>query len=1034
MSEAQTRPNNPDKTSNRLSISLASIRSQHLVVPGSSADPPHPPPNPPRPRRATAGGFLLDSTSSLRSLARSTSLRSRNVSGSTATTATAVGPASGTSEADDDPAAMVDLVLQQSAQRKDTRPTSQGKSIHAPPSRHTQSSGGSGSKRFSSSFLMGGMGRAHTSAGTKESSSKKFLSPVEPPSTPGRPVFPGHLSPQLPWGGTQQPEGFQHQMKKRWSLGKDQLKELQQTYKFSEATMQRTIKAKQALELSAHFRTLLEIEATGMQGTGKSKEKELPERFYEYNPLRVIRNRRLRNRKKIMLDVSPWENPGEVHEWVMEVEESMRPPGKDTAGGLPLPPAGTGKKLKRPKMDWIIPPEEMLADYYWMRCEEYKRDEMEGKKKKRRSLQSVDSEKPRMSLDVPSHDLSFTTMASEEHDIPKRSRTTRRRKGYQKYEEEEPGYESTATSSSDSGGSSDDYMNHGSSSSEDDNPNPNESPNHHRRRRKIKRLIARHGTKKLKKQQLEQEEKRRKQEAEMYWVKSESEGDMQPTPVPHANYEQPEYRKSFELEDGWESAATGRSPIKPSHPFFTMHHGGSRSSFEFDGGFNGGLGISGLAAADNAVPSIAISFSPPRVHSANADERDDDIREFRAKNFFNKRRDGTKAEESGRESLDIDRAYTRPEKDRSSKIGRVKSRVDKLRNEVAKVEDLVPWKNRSNAPSPTASIHTASDSEDNRMLSLSFSREGTMSASEREDLKSPIKPSSAKKPSPSKPSKSSKPPHRPGHRSRYSTGTIPFTSRVSFDSEREASPDRRSSRLRETTIRSHSPIGAVDISSVSRNPDKDKHHPTHQIITHLDPPQHFSDAPEEPCKATPPLSPSLINHRIELKRERARLLSSGIVARQLAARGLDRNKCFTVFNTATNQLDSLLSTYDKRQSLFITQTAPAYHARIAAVSSNVQDHLTPLVRGVADEADELSITVTTELTLEVKKLQEEIFKLARKRRNRGKMRLLVRIMSMVVEWAVRVVLWGVWCVVLGMRVVRTVVGVVVSVGRWVLWL
>jgi hypothetical protein len=93
-----------------------------------------------------------------------------------------------------------------------------------------------------------------------------------------------------------------------------------------------------------------------------------------------------------------------------------------------------------------------------------------------------------------------------------------------------------------------------------------------------------------------------------------------------------------------------------------------------------------------------------------------------------------------------------------------------------------------------------------------------------------------------------------------------------------------------------------------------------------------------------------------------------------------------------------------------------------------------MVRTVADEADGLSTTVTTEMTLNVKKLQEEIFRLARRRRGRGKMRRVIRVLSVTIEWSVRAVLWVIWIVVLALKITKKIVELVVGVAKWVLWL
>ncbi|KAI5858427.1 hypothetical protein BZA05DRAFT_381179 [Tricharina praecox] len=862
-----------------------------------------------------------------------------------------------------------------------------------------------------------------------------------PPSTPGRSSFPTPSLTPLPFGGA-----GDLQVKKRWALGTERLREVQKEYHFSEATIQRTLKAKQALELSAIFKKLLEIEEHRVQKLAMLQHpRDLPDKkIYEYNPLRVIRNRKLRNRKKIHLDASQWEDPGAVEQWVEDVAAPISSPG---AGGVPRPPPGNGRKLKRPKMDWIVEPEEMLADYYWMRCEESKREERERdlRSQKRRSVKSIESMRDkRVSLEVPENDVEVRpsdedTRRKISTDSPRKRRMAAGAKDYRHFlRGDQEGFESTATSSDEDGNSDSDYL----FDSTDTEPEHDlatadveEDPKHHRRRRKLGRMIKGHHhgkkkKKKLKQHELEMEEKRRMQESKyMDWIPSETE---ERGPIPVVS-NQPEYRKSMDIDEEYESAPTGRSPSKLTGRIvtgFPTIFGGSKSSLERFTTGNSGLGIA-VDRADFVVPSINISLSPPRVRSATPEIRDDDRRDGKVVNPTKKllsiRKEGFKekdfVEDSGRESLDMERYNKKPgEKEKSSAIGKVMSRVDKLRNEVSRVEDLIPWKRGDGTmPSPTASSFTASDDEDQRSLV----RQGTLSASEREDHeKTKLKSENSKKSRP------------PNHRSRYSVNNF----RRSFDSDRSISPERRGSKLREPLAiplisRERSPMGAIKFDAFRRKADG---HLGLSRLNALQPPlQQFSDALEEPTKQTPPrpVDPSPSISKCDIHHARAKLIATGIVARgmYISAPSVFNPRLRSI-NTSTNRLDTLLGTYNVRRSSFMEPTAPRYHSRVNRVSKEVSQNLTPAVRAVADEADLLSTRVTTELTLNVKKLQDEIFSLARRRKGRGKMRLLRRMLWGSVEWMVVVLLWVVWSVFLAFRIVRGSVTVGVRMVRWVLWL
>ncbi|KAF8243032.1 hypothetical protein K440DRAFT_614771 [Wilcoxina mikolae CBS 423.85] len=1036
-------PTKDPSTSSHLSSTLndaSSVDSQNLSLPTSSTARAvsNPGPLPPGPvahtRRLAAGGFLLDSSGSRKSSLDRTdrSLYHQSSVGSGRVGEQNVG---GGAEADGDPAAMVDLVLSESQKRKGEtsslgrQKSSRGNTLSLPPSRHQ------GTGRLPSSA---GQGRKHLAS--------------SPPPAPRRATFLSPLLSPRPFGGD-----FQQQMR-RWSQPPEQLWELQREYKFSEATQQRTLKAKQALELSAAFKELLEIEATRAKNLATLQTPQgFPEKFCEYNPLRLIRNRRLRNRKKIQLDVSPWEDTGAVMQWIEDVAVSIRSPGGEGAGGLPHPPPGKGRKPKRPKMDWIIEPEEMFADYYWMRCEEYKRGEVEKdiKRRKRQSVQSMDSigDKQRMSVEVSPNGLDYVV---SDDNLKKRAskefQRARRAKEYRRFpRDNDEGFESTATSSEEEGQSDSDYLDDSSASDDHHNTGDalpeSESPKHHHRRRKLKRMIKakRLGGKKLKQHELELEEKRRKQEAEvMDWIASEDE-EIHPIPVPH---DQPEYRKSFEVVDEeYESATTGRSPIKPvgkttTGLSFTTAFGGSEGSLDRTDAGVAGLGIIGSAdRSEFVIPSIAISLSPPRMPSQEPEERDEDKKESKispTKKLLGIRKDAnTKekdhVEDSGRDSLDIDRPYKKPnEKEKSSKIGKVKSRVNKLRSEVSKVEELIPWKrdNGSSMPSPTASNTTVSDDEERNIRIVS--REGTLSASEFEDLESSKSKLGKQIPELRKP-------RPPKHRSHYSTSQLGLHERLgkSFDSDREASPERRGSKLKVAVSgigRERSPARGVKIESLRRKPE------SHLVLGHIKalehPSQVFSDAHEEPVKRSPSLKPHTptISKR-DFHHAHATIISAGIIARQITAKTPTTfNPVLRQINAKTRALNSVLETYHNEQNTFVTSTAPHYHSRINKVNIHISQTLTPLVRTVADEADGLSTMVTTEMTLNVKKLQEEIYRLARRRRGRGKMRMVIRILSVTIEWSVRVVLWVIWCVVLAMKITKKIVELVVRVVRWVFWL
>jgi hypothetical protein len=1028
------------------------MQNQSLSAPSSShravSNPSSLPLGPVTRARRQAGGFLLDNGSGSRknSLERTErSEREFNLHQPTFIRTDAA------ETVDTDPAAMVELVLSEAQKRKressSTRRQQPGNSLSVPGSSTSGSrreSGGRGRAISPTrSFLI--PGRSVSSAGALAKSYMSSPSPPPPPPTsPGRPSFPTPVLSSLPFGAVGS------QARERWSLGRDHLRELQREYKFSEATLQRTLKAKQSLELSALFKKLLEIEQirfeklAALQGPRNVSDRKI----FGYNPLRVIRNRKIRSRKKIQLDVSPWEDPGTVEQWVEDAAVSIHSPAEFEVGGLPHPPPGMGRKFKRPKMDWIVEPEELLADYYWMRCEDSKR---EGPRVK--SMESLD--KQRISLEIPETDFGYRPSDDDisgraSAESPRKRRTRAGAKDYHHFlKDDHDGLESTGTSSDERG-----YTNseHPYYSSDADDLNYGESvmsnqSHHHRRRNKLERMIRgqNHGKKKsrkLKQHELELEEKRRKQEAEdMDWIASETD---EKHSFPAAK-DQPEHRNSMDMDEEYESAPAGRSPSKLAGKlamgFSTALGSGSRSSLERYTTPTG-LGISrGVAdRADFVVPSIAISLSPPRMRSEEPDVKDDDKRDSKIsptkkllpgiRNDANAKEKDF-AEESGRESLDIERCYRKPaEKEKGSKISKVKSRVDKLRSEVSKVEDMLLWKRGDGAiPSPTASSFTASDDEDRNPLT----KEGALYASEPEDQGLSKRGTGTDVPMIKKPK-----PLR--HGSSYSVSHRDRFFRRSLDSDREVSPERRESKLREPAFippiaRERSPARSVKFNSFRR---KAEDHLTLSRLKALQPPsQQYIDAPEEPIKQPPQPSsqPSFTVSNRNLHRARASLLASGILVRSINASAPPVfNPRLRAINAKGNRIEALLRNYNDKHGNFTNATAPRYHSHINRVNRSVSHTFTSMVRSIADEADGLSTRVTNELTLNVKKLQDEIFTLARRRKGRGKMRLVRRLLWGTLEWTVVVLMWVVWSVFLVFRIVRGVVGWGVRIIRWVLWL
>ncbi|KAH8883647.1 hypothetical protein GQ53DRAFT_600635, partial [Thozetella sp. PMI_491] len=170
-------------------------------------------------------------------------------------------------------------------------------------------------------------------------------------------------------------------------------------YHFSQSTMARAQKAKDYLELLAQFRKLVELvpplkpDQTRKQilspppSPGDALQLAATKLGRPYNPLQYIRNRKVRARERKGID-GEGQGFNDVHkvtEWVDEVAKwaataragatgtKLLPPftSADEAALQSSPSSGSRQgttvvKPKRPRVDWVIDPADMIADAYWL--------------------------------------------------------------------------------------------------------------------------------------------------------------------------------------------------------------------------------------------------------------------------------------------------------------------------------------------------------------------------------------------------------------------------------------------------------------------------------------------------------------------------------------------------------------------------------------------------------------------------------------------------------------------------------------------
>ncbi|TGZ76260.1 hypothetical protein EX30DRAFT_345029 [Ascodesmis nigricans] len=769
----------------------------------------------------------------------------------------------------------------------------------------------------------------------------------------------------------------------------------------SEATIQRTEKAKKTLELAHDFKKLLELYQYKSPGA----------KIAVYNPLQAIRDRRVRARKKIQLDVAQWENIAAVERWIEDVADSMVTPGGVQRGGcLPEPPeGGSARILKRPEIEWAVSPEELYADFYWrVRNEEKGRD-----------LRRLKEE--RKSLDVRGVEKTTPWRSNGIYDMHHEQSPKIEKKAFQTHRLPPDGYEhhyhSTASTDTDS------------SSSDVDFDGVEHRQKQHRRRRKFGNLI---GGSKNKSRKKAKENVSKEEVEEVEWVLSDHEEPSVPVSSPFTKQQQLDAEDAFNSVSSEE--ASGVEEVEDD-----MANNSVKAAVDPFSASGTGLGISG-GTADHVVPSIAISLSPPRAKpKEDIEERLEEKRPSNPKKLLSKGKDAftfrDRDAEDSRESLEI----LRPKKSLDlkekgqKKLGKVKSRVDKLRSEVSKVEDYIPWKRDtgSAAPSPTTSNFTYSDDD----IDAPFMRpDGTASASEMDDeRKSRIGRQSLEVPRPSNHRRPSK------HRSHFSTSQIgPLQKRLSMTSDRDSSPSRREPKL-PYLPREPSPIRNVHIESLhdrERNP----------LILNTPskarlPPAITTPKTPEPAKPKPTPPPQQQQRLYSRDPDGTKLawLRAGIVARGISESLPLKPSHHPTCSSIHTDLDSLTVSTHR-----FNRTAAS---RLLHTASGVNDEITTLIpqlREIADECHRLESLTTTEMSKAIGSTREDLRRL--RRRGRWKIRRMARIATSTLGWMVTVAMWAIWALYMSANltflvlispvilVVRVVWRVVRVAGKWLLWL
>ncbi|KAK8072522.1 hypothetical protein PG996_005870 [Apiospora saccharicola] len=187
------------------------------------------------------------------------------------------------------------------------------------------------------------------------------------------------------------------------------------TYHFSASTLNRAQKAKEHFELMAQHRRLLQLIPPldqGVQQNSRPSTSSVPNsptastsphnpfnsNSYvplgrPYNPLQYIRNRKVRARERRAMDgeAQGFSDVSKVTDWVDQAAGhaaaspfmpgppsippfagAQMPPGsQQQPSSIPVPVSATAKP-KRPRIDWMIDPADMLADVNWLEQDDHK--------------------------------------------------------------------------------------------------------------------------------------------------------------------------------------------------------------------------------------------------------------------------------------------------------------------------------------------------------------------------------------------------------------------------------------------------------------------------------------------------------------------------------------------------------------------------------------------------------------------------------------------------------------------------------------
>ncbi|KAL1961032.1 hypothetical protein VTO42DRAFT_4920 [Malbranchea cinnamomea] len=868
-------------------------------------------------------------------------------------------------------------------------------------------------------------------------------------------------------------------------------------YEFSDATLARAEKARKHFELFAEYLRLLP-HLPPLRASPIARKSAEPEQDHEpgrvYNPLQYIRNRKIRFREKsaINTEVCGWEDVDRVHRWVDDIVTSRETTGYEPDEYVRLPPikpesdeqrnsigalsplspsssrpADDSNRPKRPRIDWIFTPAELLADAAWLEEDSNKLriEDRDGNK-------IYPSETEFRVVSLPGSLAHRPETPPEEEQEVQRDHTSQQ-------PEPLPSFISIASQSSH--GVPRGRRRHRFSHSVSLSP----SPSHVRKSSKSRwhRALARSrssSTSSSSSSSSDSEDGGWKRRLTKWYNQADEETEQTQYLAVPGTQSPMDYKRRDKPLAPCEGSLGPLQDYRTAGLKIPSHrHTHSVASSASD---NNGPASRQLSAADSGsdpnlsaqapcFPSIAINLSPPRTRSSSPSKNPLQHGLKPAKGGEQQSLQDHGAQEQGAVPLDFSparRPLSREERSRAYDIRRLESLPTKLRrgashqeskirgmfkggriaelvgNEVSKVGDFIrkkdgPAHSRSSSLSSALSEYAAGEDggKGKGRLHLIKTTSDTGGHGSNGPFTTPLDgpPEAADAPGADRPS-SFDHPHaaQPANNGSGSVNQFKDTLKPGEPSEARKVVFRSTSRDRQPEMES---------GPSSAPPEQHSSRPQLTEAT-----RHWSMSSRSITK----LAESSRVDKREIAAVRAHLLSSGTKALQICrtartpvcAAATPNDFSGSHLSTVTSReavmvARSLMATFDSRTSdlrrSMITlshDTVPSLVSDLERLETLITSNLTPRMRAMAAEADQLTGELTTTGTLAVKQLNDALDKSIRKRNRR--FRRLSRLGFVLLEWFLVGAMWFAWMIVMTFKVVRGVWRGAISGIRWILWL